>query len=71
MGQGIMILLYGATGVPGGGGIPMRMVSSHPSDDFPGAWGSGNNSAHDQSMQVNRLACMPWWIKRFKYKERK
>ena len=49
--QGTMILLYGATGEPGGGGIPMRMVGSHPSDDLPCVRGSGKNSTHDQSIQ--------------------
>ena len=30
-----MILLYGAGGEPGRGEIPMELVSSQPSDDFP------------------------------------
>ena len=58
---GIMILLYGAGGVPGRGEIPMDL-QPQASDDFPGVRGSGKNSTSDRSIEETDSFSVLRWI---------
>ena len=63
---GIMILLYGAGGVPGRGEIPMDL-QPQASDDFPGVRGSGKNSTSDRSIEeTDSFFCAAVDHKRFR-----